>query len=35
MANVKVSLYQSIKVSGKWTFRRAPEQRLKRLSQGG
>ena len=35
MANVKVSLYQSIKVAGKWTFRRAPEQRLKLMSQGG
>lgn len=35
MARVKVSLYQSIKVAGKWTFRRAPEQRLRRLSQGG
>jgi hypothetical protein len=34
MANVRVRLYQSIKVSGKWTFRRAPEQRLRRLAQG-
>ncbi len=34
MANVKVSLYQSLKVAGKWTFRRAPEQRLRRLSGG-
>lgn len=35
MANVKVSLYQSIKAAGKWTFRRAPEQRLQWLAQGG
>lgn len=35
MANVKVSLYQSIKVAGKWTFRRAPLQRLRLLSEGG
>lgn len=35
MANVKVSLYQSMKVAGKWTFQRAPEQRLRRLSGGG
>lgn len=35
MANIKVSLYQSIKVAGKWTFRRAPLQRLRLLSEGG
>ena len=35
MANVKVRLYQSIKVAGKWILRRAPEQRLRQLSQGG
>jgi hypothetical protein len=35
MANVKVSLYQPIKVAGKWTFRKTPEQRLRRLSGGG
>jgi len=35
VANVKVSLYQSIKVAGNWTFRRAREQRLRQLSQGG
>jgi len=35
MANVKVSLYQSTKAAGKWTFRRAPEQRLRLLSVGG
>jgi hypothetical protein len=35
MAHVRESLYQSIKVSGKWTLRRAPEQRLRQLTQGG
>lgn len=35
LANIKVSLYQSIKVAGKWTFRRAPQQRLRLLSEGG
>jgi integrase len=35
MGNVKVSLYQSIKVAGKWTLCKAPEQRLRRLSTGG
>jgi hypothetical protein len=35
MANVKVNLYQSIKVAAKWTFRRVSELRLKRLSAGG
>ena len=35
MANVKVRLYQSIKVAGKWMLRKAPEQRLRHLSVGG
>lgn len=35
MAHVKVSLYQSIKVAGKWVLRKAPEQRLRHLSEGG
>jgi len=35
LAHVKVSLYQSIKISGKWTFRRAPLQRLRMLHEGG
>ena len=35
MARVKVNLYQSIKVSGKWTFRKAPPQRLRTLAAGG
>lgn len=35
MAHVKVSLYQSIKVAGKWVLRRAPEQRLRHLSEDG
>jgi hypothetical protein len=34
VANVKVRLYQSIKVAGKWILRRAPEQRLRQLSIG-
>jgi integrase len=35
LAHVKVNLYQSIKVSGKWTFRKAPLQRLRTLATGG
>jgi integrase len=34
VANVKVRLYQSIKVASKWMLRRAPEQRLRQLSIG-
>jgi hypothetical protein len=34
MANKAVALYQSIKVNGKWTFRKVPEQRLRRLAEG-
>jgi integrase len=35
LANVRVSLYQSLIIAGKWTLRRVSEQRLKRLSEGG
>ena len=34
MANKAVALYQSVKINGKWTFRKVPEQRLRRLSEG-
>jgi hypothetical protein len=34
MANKAVSLYQSVRINGKWTFRKAPEQRLRKLSEG-
>ena len=34
MANKAVALYQSVKINGKWTFRKVPDQRLRRLSEG-
>jgi hypothetical protein len=34
MANKAVALYQSLRINGKWTFRKVPEQRLRRLSEG-
>jgi integrase len=34
VANKVVTLYQSVKINGKWTFRKVPEQRLRRLSEG-
>ena len=34
MVNKAVSLYQSVRINGKWTFRKAPEQRLRKLSEG-
>jgi integrase len=34
MANKAVALYQSVKIKGKWTFHKVPEQRLRRLSEG-
>jgi len=34
MANKAVALYQSVRINGKWTFRKVPEQRLRRLSEG-
>jgi hypothetical protein len=35
LTNVRVTLYQSIKVGGKWTLRKAPQQRLRTLPEGG
>ncbi len=35
MANKTVSLYQSVKIKGEWTFRKTPSSRLKRLPEGG
>jgi integrase len=34
MANKAVSLYLSVRINGKWTFRKAPAQRLRKLSEG-
>lgn len=34
MANKAVALYQSKKINGKWRFRKAPDQRRRRLSEG-
>ena len=34
MANKAVSLYQSVKINGKWTFKKASESRHRKLSEG-